>query len=65
MIRHSHTARLFQQRQTVRVLRSTDGRMLWQGEFESNIRESAPLASGRMLAFRDPQETLRAGRLSG
>ncbi|WP_073733823.1 protein kinase domain-containing protein [Streptomyces sp. CB02488] len=65
MIRHSHTARLFQQRQAVRVLLSADGRTLWQGEFKSSIRKSAPVASGRMLAFLDPQETLRAVRLTG
>ncbi|MFE6805136.1 PQQ-binding-like beta-propeller repeat protein [Streptomyces sp. NPDC057681] len=65
MVRHSHTARLFQRRQTVRILRSTDGRALWQGEFTSSIRKSAPLASGRMLTFLDPQETLRAIRLTG
>ncbi|MFJ2089240.1 PQQ-binding-like beta-propeller repeat protein [Streptomyces sp. NPDC087901] len=65
MLRHSHTARLFQQRQTVRILRSTDGRALWQGEFKSSIRRSTPLAAGRMLTFLDPQETLRAIRLTG
>uniref|UniRef100_A0AAU2VH30 non-specific serine/threonine protein kinase n=1 Tax=Streptomyces sp. NBC_00008 TaxID=2903610 RepID=A0AAU2VH30_9ACTN len=65
MIRHSHTARLFQQWQAVRILRSADGGTLWQGEFKSSVRKSAPVASGRMLAFLDPQETLRAVRLTG
>ncbi|MFE5092608.1 PQQ-binding-like beta-propeller repeat protein [Streptomyces sp. NPDC056638] len=65
MVRHSHTARLFQRRQTVRILRSTDGRALWQGEFKTSIRKSAPLAAGRILAFLDPQESLRAIRLTG
>ncbi|MGD6741493.1 protein kinase domain-containing protein [Streptomyces sp. BH106] len=65
MVRHTRTARLFQHRQTVRVLRSADGRTLWKGEFTASIGKSAPLAAGRVLAFLDPQETLRAIRLTG
>ncbi|MFJ9174047.1 protein kinase [Streptomyces sp. NPDC102360] len=65
MVRHTRTARLFQQRQTVRVLRSADGRTLWKGEFTASIGNSAPLAAGRVLAFLDPQETLRGIRLTG
>ncbi|MFB7216387.1 PQQ-binding-like beta-propeller repeat protein [Streptomyces sp. NPDC056255] len=65
MVRHSHTARLFQRRETVRIFRSTDGRALWQGGFEWGRNNSAPLAAGRVLAFLDPLETLRAIRLTG
>ncbi|MFE7619317.1 PQQ-binding-like beta-propeller repeat protein [Streptomyces sp. NPDC057496] len=66
MVSHSHTVRLFQQRETVRVFHSTDGRVLWQGELESSfIFHNAPLAAGRMLAFLNPSETLRAIRLTG
>ncbi|MEW2621321.1 PQQ-binding-like beta-propeller repeat protein [Streptomyces sp. NPDC048106] len=65
MVRHSRTARLFQRRETVRILRSTDGHTLWQGEFTWSIRRSSPFAAGRTLAFLDPQETLRAIRLTG
>ncbi|WP_425826976.1 protein kinase domain-containing protein [Streptomyces fractus] len=63
MIRHTRTARLFQSRQTTRVLRSSDGRTLWKGEFTASLGTSAPLAAGRTLAFLDPQENLRGIRL--
>ncbi|MFI5659984.1 PQQ-binding-like beta-propeller repeat protein [Streptomyces sp. NPDC051684] len=65
MIRYTRTARLFQSRQTVRVLRSADGRTLWKGEFTASIGNSDPLAAGRTLAFLDPQENLRGIRLTG
>ncbi|MGW2344406.1 protein kinase domain-containing protein [Streptomyces sp. NPDC001661] len=63
MLRYTRTARLFQSRQTTRVLRSADGRTLWKGEFTASFGNSAPLAAGRTLAFLDPQETLRGIRL--
>ncbi|MHC5262654.1 protein kinase domain-containing protein [Streptomyces sp. UC4497] len=46
MVRHTRTARLFQHRQTVRVLRSADGRTVWKGEFTASIRKSAPGGRG-------------------
>ncbi|WP_371634221.1 hypothetical protein OG693_37960 [Streptomyces sp. NBC_01259] len=64
-LRSAHIRRRGLSRQAVRILLSADGRTLWQGEFKPSIRKSAPVASGRMFAFLDPQETLRAVRLTG
>lgn len=46
-----------------RVLRSADGRTVWKGEFPASVRNHAPVAAGRALAFLDPQEKLRGIRL--
>ncbi|MFD7296420.1 PQQ-binding-like beta-propeller repeat protein [Streptomyces sp. NPDC059897] len=64
MVRHTRTARLLQSRRTVRVLRSADGRTLWKGEFTASLGNSDPLATGRTLAFLDPQDNLRGIRLT-